>query len=296
MNSIQTIDQNKVNEILDKFGLNWTVSKDPLISETYKTRTPFFGLVRDDTKEYYQSVSKEYTPLQNHELVGLGLKIAEETGGEIGTIRTVKKSGLIYLPIHSQNLDIEYKNKEGRKVGDKVGENIILYNSHNGSRSFGMTYSHVVLSCTNGMTRSDKIGTFTIRHTSNMMAKFKQAMNYHGSILKHSNQMFDSYKTLIDKPIDSDQVLELFDIMLDPFEKEKHLTEYSTQTQNNIKNLTHSITKEVIKKGENAFGLLNGITHWTTGEADNSQSRLGSKLLGNLALKELKAYNFLMAN
>ena len=196
---LRPIQFNQVNEILDRNGLNWEVETKPLYLDG-GFRTPFLGVVRTDNNTTFQTVSKVYEPMQNRELVEIGLQISELTGAEMEVTKTLSNGAVTYISLNGGQTKIE-----GAQRGDVVGEKITLVNSHDGSKSFGVGFGHVILSCTNGMTRFDRKGFVSIRHTFNMKRKLKDVLNGWKRISQESNNMIESYKRLMDKLLGTEE-------------------------------------------------------------------------------------------
>ena len=71
-----------VAALLDKYGLRWTVSKQPFILPTGE-ETGFYGVVRDDNRKTFSTCKDQYVPYQNSELAELLIRISDKAGYEI---------------------------------------------------------------------------------------------------------------------------------------------------------------------------------------------------------------------
>ncbi len=60
--------QEKVFQVLEATGLNWTVNKKELVSVD-GLNTESFGMFRNDNNQWLGTVGKRYEPYQNHKLV-----------------------------------------------------------------------------------------------------------------------------------------------------------------------------------------------------------------------------------
>jgi hypothetical protein len=61
--------------LLDKFGLNWKVGKEPLCLPNGSV-TPFFGVVRKDNNAVFATCKESYTPFQNSELAEMLIRLS----------------------------------------------------------------------------------------------------------------------------------------------------------------------------------------------------------------------------
>ena len=71
-----------VDTMLDKFNLNWSVSKQRLLLQN-GTETPYYGIVRDDNSTVFTTCKEAYTPFQNAQLAEMLIRISEKTGYSI---------------------------------------------------------------------------------------------------------------------------------------------------------------------------------------------------------------------
>lgn len=282
------INESRIDDMLRQNNLDWDVETQPLFLAQGQ-QTPFFGVVCQDNQEVFQTVSKQYEPIQNRDLVELGLQIADLTNSEIEVSRSLKGGAVTYLVIKGRRFEME-----AAKVGDVVAEQIMLVNSHNGSKSFGVGFGHVVLSCTNGMTRFDRKGFVAIRHTASAKDKLKSTIKGLRRITQESGKMIEAYKRLAEVNVGPKEMKKTIQLVLD-VDPEAPAAELSTRKQNQVKSLWASLTSEMSYKGQTAWGLMNGVTHYTTqiAAADKKGSKLVSKMFGATAKKEMSVWNML---
>ena len=284
LDTIRPINESKLNDLLTMNRLNWEVGLEPMYIGDVKTR--FMGVVRKDNNHCFQAVSKSYEPMQNRELMELALTISDITGAEIEVSKSLCNGSVAYISLKGKEYQIE-----GKKVGDVVGEKFILVNSHDGSKAFGVGFGHTILSCTNGMTRFDRKGFISIRHTSNMKSKLKDCMKGMQRIANESQSMIETYHRLIEQPITQDHVKHVLELVAD-VDSSMSKDQLSTRKKNIVESVWSSLNSEMSYKGQNAWGLLNGVTHYTTKIANNDK-KLRSKMFGASAKKDLSVWEFL---
>ena len=282
---VRPVDQNQLNSLLEQNSLNWEVQKQRLYLPDH-TQTDFFGLVRIDTMHTFQACTNQYTPLQNRELMETALIFSDMIERPISKVKTLDKGAISYITFKGRRHEIA-----GLEVGDTVQETLNLINSHDGSKAFGLSFGHTVLSCLNGQTRFDRKGFYSVRHTISMKERLKAFSKGLPRIIDESDRMIESYKNMIDVPVTRQQKMQVFKIMTG-VNADTDWEGLSTKKQNILKDLDKSLNEEMSYKGQTRWGLLNGVTHFTSKRAGDDRG-LKSKLFGKTAKKELTVFNYL---
>jgi hypothetical protein len=95
-----------VNDMLDRFGLNWTVSKQALMLPS-GAPSNYFGLVRNDSQECFSTCKDLYKPFQNSELAEMLVRMSEKTGFDIHSGGMLHGGRKIFIQLKSPNLEEE---------------------------------------------------------------------------------------------------------------------------------------------------------------------------------------------
>ena len=195
-----TSTEEKVFEILEQTGLNWTVNQVPLISKSENETlnglsTGSSGIFRNDNGGWLGTVSERYTPYQNYQLAetivlasnGIGLDVSR--GGVLGNGKKV------FL---QTELTPEYIGKSG------VKRFITALNSHNGTTSIGFGSSNTVVVCQNTFYKAYKeINKF--RHTATASERIKLAMQDLRRAIELDEKLMKNFKIMSDTPV-SDEI------------------------------------------------------------------------------------------
>ena len=88
--------QEKVFQVLEATGLNWTVNKKELVSVDGLT-TESYGIFRNDTDRWLGTVGNRYEPYQNHKLVSNMVDITNEVGLDVNRGGTLNDGKKVYL-------------------------------------------------------------------------------------------------------------------------------------------------------------------------------------------------------
>ncbi len=285
--------QDQIFELLEDAGMNWSVNKEPLTLQSDQKETRFFGVVRSDNRNCFGTCTGRYEVFQNQEMAELAIRLQEETGYNPNGGNVFAEGARVMIDLKGKNEILEYP-----KVGDIMEKSIRITNTHDGTGSLRLAMGSLVLSCTNGMTRWVAHKETSIRHTTNMRHMVKAALKGFEIIQEEEKTFMDEIRRMIDKPISEQKVAQMINEITE-IEVEKVNTthavwssdQYSTRAINKARSLFDSIKEEIDYKGSNVWGLLNGVTHYTTHKGGRENTRQDSKVFGGLMRTDKKAYD-----
>ena len=267
---MEIVENNRVNQFLDRTGLNWKVRTEGLQTSSGIIIPDKIGIVREDDSTILGIHSNGYVPYQNDQMMELLFKVSQQTGLD------VHKGGLfgggrkVYVQLKSNDLTLGTDRIEGYVTG---------INSFDGSTSLSFGPSSKTISCQNTFFGVYKDLDSKVRHTKNMELKIddicrqiegvvQEETNVFGSIVKMSETRFDD--VIKDRVIKS-----LFNI--DRNVDIKDVDSLSTVTQNKLSRFYIDLNGELKEKGDNIWGLFSGVTKYTThsmGKGDNSENKM----------------------
>lgn len=257
----KTSDSEEVNTMLDKYGLNWNVSKQPLILPD-GTSTSFFGIVREDTKSTFATCKEGYQPFQNSELGELLIRLSEKTGYNLHSGGSFNGGGKVFIQLESPN-----KIKGIGQNRDTVNGYLTGINSHDGSTSLKWGEANLTISCMNTFMCALKQLRNSARHTEKMHQKIELALLEIEGVVKQEKSLFDQFIKLSEIEVSKGVIRELVkgvtkvDIALTKSQLEK---DFSTYALNRTQELLQVINSEMSQKGETLWGLFSGVTKYTT--------------------------------
>jgi phage/plasmid-like protein (TIGR03299 family) len=248
----------RVHEILEKTGLNWSVRKEPIQTVSGLAIEDAYAIVREDTNVAFpKTFADSYQPYQNHEMIELLDKVSGETGLQIHKGGSFKGGRRVYVQLKSDDLILG---------GDKVEGYLTGINSFDGSTSLAFGPSNITISCMNTFFAAFKEMNTKIRHTKNMSIKIDEITRYLLSVKQQEQIVFDDIKRLSEFSITQnniDDVLKsLFDLeVASTYQSDEAV---SARKRNQIDQFHLDLRRELNQKGENAWGLFSGVTRYTT--------------------------------
>jgi len=271
----------RVANLLDQFGLRWSVNKEPLYLAD-GTETPFVGIVRDDTRKVFTTCKDSYNPYQNSELAELLIRISDIGGYEIHKGGMFKDGSKVFVQLKSGNVIKGIGKNNDSVVGYATG-----INSHDGTTSLKWGSTNITISCQNTFNAASKELINSLRHTNNMHNKIDIYLREVGIAVIEEKSLFDKFIKLSEMPIKQKHIAKVVrevtgvDILLNEIEaKEK----YGTYNINRTTELLECITNEIAQKGETIWGLFSGVTNYTTHimpVPNRENARMESKYVGS---------------
>lgn len=270
----------RVANLLDQFGLRWTVSKQPLFLQD-GTQTPFVGVVRDDTQTVFTTCKDSYVPYQNSELAELLIRIADKGGYKIHGGGMFKAGAKVYAQLESGNIIKSIGKNKDKVVGYTTG-----INSHDGTRALRWGATNITISCQNTFNAASKELANSIRHTNNLHSKVDEYLKEIGFAIEQEKSIFERFIKLSEIPVKQTHIAKIVqnvtgvDIMMDEYEAEG---KYSGYNINRSKELLECVAVEMEQKGETMWGLFSGVTNYTTHKMPvpkREGARLESKYIG----------------
>jgi phage/plasmid-like protein (TIGR03299 family) len=273
-----------VSELLDKYGLRWTVSKQQLYLAD-STETPYFAVVKDtkddEVPQVFQTCKDSYVPYQNSELAELLIRIADQGGYKIHSGGEFNNGAKVYLQLESGNQITGIGNNSTKVIGYISG-----INSHDGTTALKWGSVNFTICCRNTFAAAKQSLQNSTKHTNSMQRKIDSYLQDIGLVIKQEKSLFDTFIKLSENKVTQKDIAKVVrevtdvDIMLDQYEAE---SKYSTYQMNRGKELLTSIQSEISVKGETLWGLFSGVTHYTSHVMpimNRDNARLESKYIG----------------
>jgi phage/plasmid-like protein (TIGR03299 family) len=269
-----------VVELLDKYNLRWAVSKQPLFLEG-GAETQFFGIVRDDTNQVFQTCKASYVPYQNSELAELLIRISQQGGYRIHSGGEFNGGAKVYLQLESGNILDGIGNNRSKVNGYVSG-----LTSHDGTNALKWGNVNFTICCRNTFASAARTLQNTAKHTNSMQKRIDQYLADIGVIVESEKQLFQTFKRFDEIPATPKSIAKVVRIVtgVDVNATEHERENYSTYQINRTEELLSSIATETSSKGQTMWGLFSGITHYTSHVmpvAKRDNARLESKYVGS---------------
>ena len=239
----------KVFNLLESTGLNWSVVKSPLVSvDGHPTET--FGIFKNGS-EWLGSVGNQYTPFQNAEMAQTIVEASEAINIETNRGGMLQGGRKVFLQAQLPN---EFIGNSG------VRRWITCTNSHDGSSSISFGSTNTVIVCENTFHRANRDGS-KFRHTMNASERVRTAMLDMKMALNADIALMDNFKRMADIKLNEDMVEKVVrKLFLIDVANEK---EASSRKKNQVTAFADALRTEIGLEGATLWGLFNGITRYT---------------------------------
>ena len=261
---------NRVQDVLNQTGLNWTVREESLTTESGIIIPQQKAIIRDDTNTVLSVHGEGYYPYQNHQLIELLDKVSQQVG----------------LPIHKggmfgdgKKVFIQLKSNDLKLGTDRVEGFITGVNSFDGSTSLAFGPSNITISCQNTFFAAFRNMDTKVRHTKNMVMRVDEICRGLERVIEEEAVMFEDIKQMADTKMTKENQ-EWVSRLLFNIEREVNLNDekaLSAVTRNKLSRFEIDLNGELKEKGDSLWGLFSGVTKYTTHsmtKGDNSENKM----------------------
>ena len=262
--------------------LNWDIRTEAVtINDNYDTGKK--ALIRNDNNRLLSIVGKDYCPVSNAQLMNFTDALTKTGEFELKGFDELNdgKTILAYLQNNNPNLKIN---------GCSMKEFMFVGNTHDGTKALTIGTSNTLIRCSNQFSSTLKV--FRKKHTSPFEFSSIEVEDIIKTYKMRKSQVYGAFDGMDSIRVDQEVINRLvMDIhkMLDT--DSSLLKKQNWGWSPSMKVLRQSIDKEMKDLGNNAFGLFNGVTWYTSHEMRNAESDFG-RISGTANLINQKAYRF----
>ena len=267
-------------EALEKSGLDWTVSQQPIYTETGYCIPNYKANVRDSDNSILGVVSARYSIVQNHEAFSftdelLGMNVKYETAGALQGGRRVWL--LAQLP------------EKYFISGEEITPYLVFSNSHDGSAAITVAMTPVRVVCQNTLNLALRQAnrTWSTRHIGNIQNKLHEAQETLELAHNYMSELGREFDLLNRIKLTETKVLSLIDELM-PIP-----TEASDIQRKNITQQRGDITTRYFEAPDlrvldkNGYRLINAISDYAT---HSTPIRNTANYQENLFMKTLEGH------
>jgi len=274
----------KVFNLLENSGLNWTVEKKGLFGPEGE-RTGSFGVFKNGD-QWLGTVGPQYTPLQNAELAETLVMAAKDMGLEFARGGHINGNTKVFF---QAQLPEAFIGKSGMK------RMLTAINSHDGTTSVGFGTTNTVIVCQNTFYRSYRdAGVTKIRHTATMQERIANAIDELRKSLAMEEVSLGQMKRMDATPL-RDEAIQAVVNRIFRTDVSKNEDEVSTRKKNGIMQFAGALKTEIELEGNTLWGLFNAVTRYTNHikapkEAEQKAAYLmdgGGAYINNICFNEI---------
>ena len=279
-------------------AFNWDIKETGILDINGNPIKGYKQITRDDDGSSIAVMKNPFNPMTTQQFSDTANEVAEKVGGKIKSFNdwdtTDKAKNLGQArPVITCQIEIS---EPLEIAGSRVEGYLTLGVGFDGSRSFFIGHTSEYLRCTNqfGMIVED----FTSRLTKNNMVRVEDIIKRIGLYHDFEKNLYENFQKLQDVKVSEEMVQECVARLVKMTAEERMFTEaereehFSTQRLNKIDSILSSVRNEMDDIGHNAWGLFNGVTHFTTHVMKAAGSGDYSMMFGAKKEANLTAYNY----
>lgn len=256
--------------------LSWDVKLKPVVVEG-SIVPGYQSIVCNENGHVLSLTRKTYHPATNDKFVEVVIRIYEFTGFAVEGYSVFQQGRKVLAFL---------KNEEKMRVGDFDSDSyLVVGNSFDRSTGFFTGISTVVIRCTNQFSRI-KVNQ-SIRHNSQINMKLDELVRFYKDYIAEQDALRSQFEIWNQEAISQGTVEAFVNHVLE-VPKEN----ISTIKRNQKASLFNSINTEMAAMGSTAYGLFNGLTHYTSHVVKSSGKVFGNALGHPYRLNQ-RGYQFL---
>lgn len=260
-------------------NLNWDLKTETLLIPGIK-ETKRKIILRDDNSLLLGVVGKDYCPFTNADFTQFVKAIARTGEFEFKGYDEINDGKIILAFLQNKNPNLKLNNCAMR-------EYLIIGNSHDGTRPFYIGTGSNLIRCENQFYSTLKI--FKRKHTSPMKINDVEVHDIIKTYKQKKTRIYESFNGMENIRVHEGTVARLIKEIHKMLHWDSRIIDWKESPS--MRTLHNCINKEMQDLGNNAFGLFNGITWYTSHEMRNAGSDFG-RLNGTANKINQKAYRF----
>jgi hypothetical protein len=261
-------------------SLDWEI-KETAVMCGGKVQEGYKGLQRTDTRDVLSIVKDSYTPTKNETFKNLVSEIEKLGNYKLKDYLEIKDGRKILCWL---------ENVEKIKLcGWESKDYLVIGNSFDYTSSFFVGNSNTLIRCQNQFSRLHNGSNFRVLHSKGSTQKIQNFQNDFEKIQTESKLFYDIFESFGEVEIDNLHIEQLVKYLCNnEFEKDKKISKILDIKK---QDLELCIKLETNKLGKNAFGLMNGVTYYTTHKISKGEKVFGNILGGGRKMNDI-AWDF----
>lgn len=279
-------------------AFNWDIKETGILDINGNPIKGYKQITRDDDGSSIAVMKNSFHPMTTQQFSDTANEVAEKVGGKIKSFNdwdTTDRSKNLgqARPVITCQIEIS---EPLEIAGSRVEGYLTLGVGFDGSRSFFIGHTGQYLRCSNqfGMIVED----FTSRLTKNNMVRVEDIIKRIGLYHDFEKTLYENFQKLQGVKVSEEMVQECVARLVKMTAEERMFTEaereehFSTQRLNKIDSILSSVRNEMDDIGHDAWGLFNGVTHYTTHVMKAAGSGDYSMMFGAKREANMTAYNY----
>jgi hypothetical protein len=251
-------------------AFEWDIKQTGILDINGNPIKGYKEITRDDDGSSIAVMKDSYTPMTTQQFSDTANEVAEQIGG----------TGLVFKDWNSTDKAVnigkaapvvtcQMQISEPLEIaGSKITGKLTIGVGFDGGRSFFIGHTNTYLRCTNAF--SSIVKDFKSRLTVNNMVRVEDIIKNIGTYSDYEKKLYENFERFQNVKVDEKIVQECVSRLLKLSDEERAMSPkelldaMSSQKLNKRDDILASVRTEMAELGNNAWGLFNGVTHYTT--------------------------------
>lgn len=280
-----------------KNEFEWDIKQDGILDINGNPIKGYKQITRDDDGSSIAVMKESYTPMTTQQFSDTANEVAANIGGTGLEFRDWADNSVngqmgANKPVVTCQMEIS---EPLEIAGSKITGKLTIGVGFDGGRSFFIGHVNRYLRCSNEF--ASIVKDFKSRLTVNNMVRVEDIIKNIQTYKNYEKELYENFKRFENVKIDEKLVQECVARLVGLSDEEKAMTvqqrakELSGQKLNKMDEILASIRPEIAELGANAWGLFNGVTHYTTHVMNSRGSNELSTMFGAKNKANQIAYN-----
>lgn len=262
--------------------LNWDIRLEPVIlNKSFDTGKK--AIIRNDTNQLLSIVGKHYEPVTNYQLMHFTDALTKSGEFELKGFDELNDGKIVMAFLKNTNPNLKIN-------GCSNEEYMFVGNSFDGTKRFHIGTASNLIRCSNQWSATLKV--FNKKHTSYLDINDTIAQDIIRNYKAKKGILYESFDGMESVRVDESVITRLIkEVQVMLATDSKAIKQKDWTSSPSMLTLRKSIDREMKDLGNNAFGLFNGVTWYTTHEMRTSDL-VTSQISGTANLINQKAFRF----
>lgn len=262
--------------------LNWDIRLEPVIlNKSFDTGKK--AIIRNDTNQLLSIVGKHYEPVTNSQLIHFTDALTKSGEFELKGFDELNDGKIVMAFLKNTNPNLKIN-------GCSNEEYMFVGNSFDGTKRFHIGTASNLIRCSNQWSATLKV--FNKKHTSYLDINDTIAQDIIRNYKAKKGILYESFDGMESVRVDENVITRLIkEVHVMLATDSKAIKQKDWTSSPSMLTLRKSIDREMKDLGNNAFGLFNGVTWYTTHEMRTSDL-VTSQISGTANLINQKAFRF----
>lgn len=261
-------------------GFDWEIDIQFIYNKNGERLTEYKAIYNNKSGELLNVAKATYTPTENETFTEMVYFLRDLIGGEIQHFTSLNGGRKVLAHI---------KEKNPTRIGSHdYSKYLIVGNAHDYSSSFFVGSTDVMLRCENQFTAFNK--ELKSSHTTGhkfQLGQIKRFMSQYSDLSRNIGEDLLKFER---RRITVDEKSELIRRILD-ISPSVEIKDLSPRKLGLLDDLNTAIIRETKALGQNALGLFQGVTYYTT-HVQKQKEKVFGNVFGSTADNNTKAYQF----